>query len=200
MPAISAAAPSSASCWMSAITMAMPLAAAIRATSSPKPEAAPVITAVRPWNFFMTSARFLDLEPDAREVDVDGAGALVAPLDDDLAGRQPDQRAGDRVGAVVGGRDGDRCPGLEAEPGLDRRGRMATGAGRDRDRVTRPQRLIAAVAERDDPVVPSRELAERREHAGDRRREPDEPQRMRDRDVGDARRVAEQERLAAAQH
>jgi hypothetical protein len=39
---------------MSAITMAMPLAAAMRATSSPNPEAAPVITAVRPWNVFMS--------------------------------------------------------------------------------------------------------------------------------------------------
>ena len=50
---ISAAARSSASGWTSAMTMFMPSRAAMRAASRPKPEAAPVITAVRPSKCFM---------------------------------------------------------------------------------------------------------------------------------------------------
>ena len=50
---ISIRACSSASCCTSAITTCMPSRAAMRDVSRPKPEAAPVITAVRPLKLFM---------------------------------------------------------------------------------------------------------------------------------------------------
>ena len=50
---ISAAARSSASCCTSAMTTFMPRCAASRDVSRPKPDAAPVMTAVPPLKFFM---------------------------------------------------------------------------------------------------------------------------------------------------
>src|SRR6185295_9822741 len=95
-PWISAAARSSASACTSAMTTFMPRRAAMREVSRPKPEPAPVMTAVRPLNCFMEGPPDdLDVVPDAREVDVDGAGARVDALDDDLLGVEPHQRPGD---------------------------------------------------------------------------------------------------------
>src|ERR1700753_1065984 len=98
------------------MTRCMPLAAAIRDTSSPNPEAAPVMTAVRPENVFIRSILCsLELIANPGEVDVNGARPIIAALDDDLVGRQPDQGAAHRVDRVVGRGHGDRGTGLEAQ-------------------------------------------------------------------------------------
>jgi len=70
--------------------------------------------------------------------------------------------------------------------GLDLRGGVRTGPGGDADRVAARQLVGAAVAERGDPLVPAQELGERREDGRHRRREANEPQRLRHGEVGNA--------------
>src|SRR4029079_2300493 len=69
-------------------------------------------------------------------------------------------------------------------------GRGRTGPGPNALSAGRRRRV--AVPERRHAVVPRGELAIRREQAGHRRRAADEPHRVHDREVGDARRITDE--------
>ena len=67
----------------------------------------------------------LDLEAEARKVDMHGAGARIDAPDHGLGVRQADQRAGDGVGAIVGGGHGDGLAGFKTLTGGDGGRRMS---------------------------------------------------------------------------
>src|SRR5205814_5827872 len=201
---ISAAALFSGSCCTSAITMLMPACAARREVSRPKPDAAPVMTAVLPWNVFMLLSLLrclggLDLEADAREVHHHAAGALVVPLDRDLVVGEPDQAACHRVLRVVGGGHRHLVAAGEALRLVEADGRGARAGPCNADRVAAAHRLVRAVPEALHALIPVREPRERRKDVGDRRHAADVPDRMGDRKVGDRGGVAAQKAPAVAE-